>query len=77
MKLLIGFVAHILTVFGGADDHSQLRMVCLWGLAEWIHVLDGADRWLDDDQRQRWNFAAEAYLLAYGRLRAEAVASDR
>ena len=52
-------------------------MVCLRGLAEWVHLFDVAGRWLNDEERQRAQLAEEAYPAMYQRLSAYAVTSGR
>jgi len=77
MQVLVPFAAHVALERGSADDHGKLRAVCLWGLAEWQHVIHCSGRRLDDDQRRRSKIAAAAYLLAYQKLAADAREAGR
>ena len=72
VRLLIPFVAQVLYDLGSSGYHSDLRAVCLWGLADWLHVLDASRLVLDWRSRRRAKFAARAYLLCYQKLAADA-----
>ena len=75
IRVLIPFAAYHALEHGSADGHGKLRATCLWGLAEWLHVVGTSARLLDDEQRGRSKIAASAYLLAYQKLSAEARAA--
>ena len=70
---MIPFVAHVLVEQpGDRNQHARLRMTCLWGLADFLHVLDTQGHWLDRHARARVKHAATAYLMCYQHLSREA-----
>ena len=75
MQVLIPFAAQHALDHGCEDAHGKLRAACLWGLAEWLHVVGTSGRVLDDESRGRSKIAASTYLLAYQKLSAEARAA--
>ena len=73
VRLLIAFVARVTLAASGTGLRSQLVATCLWGLADFLHVLDIGDRHLSSEHAARAAYAGRAYLQCYHHLAALAL----
>ena len=73
VRLLIAFAARLTLAASGTGLRSQLVATCLWGLADFLHVLDIGDRHLSSEHAARAAYAGRAYLQCYHHLAALAL----
>ena len=73
VKILIIFVAVQSQQLENASDLiSKVRVTNSWALAEFVHVLSGADFWLTARERQHCMHVGSLYLRTYQFLAADA-----
>ena len=68
VKIFTAFVAHFAYQTCTGTELSKLRVVCAWGAADFLHVLDTEPLIMSHEAVARAAYALQVFLLAYQKL---------